>query len=264
MRYKDQFDSKYNNKTNNEIRRKIVIASVGRSGSHYLGHVMTQAGMLGVPFEYFHNDNMKYWMKEMECSKAQYLERITKLRSTPNGVFSTKIHYHQLKKFNGGKPLYDNSESLYIYLRRKNVIKQAISTCIAEQTGAWISTDNKERHVENIHVQPDYNPIRISNLINSIYIDYANWDYFFLKNKIKPIQIYFEDLIKDTDKYLSILAKEVGEEYKSNAKSTTKKQSQSINDDWYNRYVEYDAPDSLDELLFSRFSFVNLLKRTFL
>lgn len=240
MLYEKQFDKKLNE--SGAHRQDIVLCSTGRSGSHFLGHLMAGTKMLGVPFEYFNLKNMEEWEKIYKTKTAN--ELLDKLRvdrvSQQSGVFSTKIHYSQLRHLGGIRFLLDNFRTAkYIFIKRKDLLKQAISMVIARQTGQWISGQKGK------NVEPIYSYSAINFELKKIIKDNASWEYMFNSNGIEYHNVLFEDVVVNQDEELEKILKFIFEDkdYKIDSvkfdnKLSTKKQSSHISDEWKEKFLK--------------------------
>src|SRR5690554_4240321 len=106
-----------------------------------LGHALQATGSFGFPLEYGNPSNLAEWKKRLGVDGLpELVSAIQAIRTSPNGVFSIKIHYPHIDNFGGIdviKKLFP--ESYFVFLTRKDLLNQAISLSIAKQTGVWIS-----------------------------------------------------------------------------------------------------------------------------
>jgi len=175
----------------------------------------------------------------LEFINLMYKEMVTK-----NGVFSIKLQWPEFKYLNDqfGKDnervfaqLFPNSS--YIYLRRRSVVKQAVSMRIATMTGDWGDRGGgvgKSR--EGLHY--NYNTL-LSDCLKLL--DYErSWKAFFTKYSIQFMELYYEDFICDFEETIKSilefcdiegLSKPVGDCGKM------KKQSNALNQEWIARFL---------------------------
>ncbi|MFN2541374.1 MAG: Stf0 family sulfotransferase, partial [Chthoniobacterales bacterium] len=141
-----------------------IIASVQRSGTHLLCSILRSTNVAGKPGEYFFCKRTETWEKRWGSpSRAAYVERVFRHGSTPNGVFGfvamwtyfdrviDMLHeipgYEQLARIAVLDAVFNRPK--YIWMRRRDRVRQAVSWTIASQTEIWI---------QNPGEAPQFNP----------------------------------------------------------------------------------------------------------
>jgi len=234
--YQDQFSDHYNQARTAAPPRTILIASTPRCGSHMLGHAMTETSRLGVPFEYMNPSNLLEWQNRLDTSSPQEtLRALMNIRTSANGVFCIKAHYSHCAIFGGVEAFLSALPNLcVVHIRRADVLRQAISYSIAEQTGVWISGQEQEAETSA------YQPKRINRCLNSVATQNANWVTAFRKNNIAPLNIFYEDMEADLQATVDKVARFAGVIDESDslptAPRTTRQSSAQRSDEWVARY----------------------------
>ena len=138
----------------------------------------------------------------------QHLERTFAQGTTPNGVFGAKLMFNQLVELHAlAEPLPEFSgleigallERLfggprYIWVSRRDVVRQAVSMWKAIQTRTWRDGDGDES------VTPQYQFDAIDHLVRRFQDDERGWDNFFSRHGVEPLRIAYEDeLVADRD-----------------------------------------------------------------
>jgi LPS sulfotransferase NodH len=121
--------------------RLYLIATTPRCGSHYLGHAITECRSFGVPLEYLKKQNQAEWHRRFGTTGDLALFRqLLHHRSGPAGWFGLKAHWFQFAPYEG-RPLLPSLGGLdrALWVWRRDLLAQAISYVLAEQTGQWIS-----------------------------------------------------------------------------------------------------------------------------
>lgn len=169
--------------------KPIVLAATPRSGSHFLGHLLYKTEKFGFPLEYINRRNFYYWKKRFKSSDTiDTINKIKKKRTSPNGVFSIKLHYRQLSLIGGFKSLLTLFPELkIILLERRDLLGQAISYVKAKQTDLWISGEQQIK-------KPKYSFEEIVKAISIIFADKANWEMMLSIFNIDYLSIYHEDV----------------------------------------------------------------------
>ncbi|TXH62752.1 MAG: hypothetical protein E6Q84_00660 [Thiothrix sp.] len=231
--------------------KKIVICATQRSGSTMLCKELEATGVLGRPKEVYINPRVQ------NASEAQsFVNRIMAQGQSENGVFAVKIMQDQwskvdqvhsylnpapsfiqtlLHKFDFIKINQTDSSlelnnfyefykgAIWVFLRRKEHLYQAISQDMASQTRVChvINTDDETKlqgigkrgsiSIENAsdyNSKAQFNAKRLLTRIQKIIGEEAQWERFFKKYKINPLELYYEEIVDNKD-YLNELAKQI-------------------------------------------------------
>src|SRR6266576_2552875 len=125
--------------------RYYVLCSCPRTGSSLVAAALRQMG-LGDPQEYFNpvDDDYQPRREFLDVPLNEYLERIKSERSA-NSVFGIKTHFRQIPAeiVDEFPRIFPNAS--YVFLTRRNVLRQALSWARATQTGAWDADRMQER-----------------------------------------------------------------------------------------------------------------------
>lgn len=191
--YERQFSSDLDIPRAPEVRKTLIIASTPRCGSHMLGHSMLATQALGVPFEYLNRANAAEWQRRLSTGNLpETLAMLIRRRTTPNGVFSVKLHYNQCETIGGIHALRDLLPGArFILIRRADVLRQAISYAIAQQTGVWIS--EQEPVLPTAHYDFD----QITACLRDIAWQNSQWETALTGLDGGPLRIDFDDLKED-------------------------------------------------------------------
>lgn len=190
--YEEQFSEEFDYPPFSGEPRFLVIASTGRSGSHMLGHLLHQTGAFGFPLEYFNPHNLNEWERRLGVVGARaVLDGLVRRRTSPNGVFGIKLMYHHIENW-GGPAILKRffPGAVYILLRRRDVVAQAVSYARAAQTGVWIGPQ-KQMGTET------YDFGQIDNCLRRIVKDTAAWEYCLKAGGSDPLEMTYEDIVAD-------------------------------------------------------------------
>src|SRR3989338_1754675 len=143
----DCFTSHADHEILKKIKRSCVLCSTPRTGSTLLAKSMYRTRSLGHPGEYCNSVNTGAIKTAADLSNY-FLE--IKKTTTPNGIFSMKIHWNQLSQVaqQTGKlrqtPLTATQWMLeyipaphYIFIRRRDKVRQAVSLLFSHETKVW-------------------------------------------------------------------------------------------------------------------------------
>lgn len=179
-------------KTPPKSQKNYVISFTERSGSTMLRSLLQKTGALGNPQEYINpRGPIQHFLSRYPGTDIHsYFDSITRYFSTPNGVFGMKTNYHDFKpvleKSLIGKLL---NPVKFIYLERRDVVLQAISSFIARQSGKWHSS-NQSKTKEIVFDEKE-----ILQLVDRILEERLEWEKFFTLYDINPLRILYEDLV---------------------------------------------------------------------
>lgn len=201
-----------------------------------LGHALYKTNCFGFPLEYANPANLTEWKKRLaKKNLAEVLTELQRRRTSPNGVFSIKIQYSQIKQFGDFQNLVALLPNAYfLLLSREDVLRQAVSLSKAKQTGKWISG---QKPVKN---NPTYNFKDIDKYLRQFILDNSSWKYFLAANGCNYIEMRFEQVLNNLTQSIKKIASFVDIEIQTEQipeKQVTKKQSDVINANWTNKFV---------------------------
>lgn len=250
--YENQFDSKYHFEHRPQIDKTLVIASTPRCGSHLLGHSLYETRQFGFPLEYVQPENLNKWKSIFRTADtSSTLDQIERNRTSPNGVFSLKVHYHQLGQLGGFDGLLKRYKNPYIVLlSRSDELNQAVSLSIARQSGVWISGQVPK------NTNLIYNFEDINYCLRRTILHNASWRYLLASSTCNYIELDFamvktnlNESVKTISNFMEIKNFSIEEQ----VVHATKRQSSQINKDWISRFKEEkrakDVLIDVDELL---------------
>jgi LPS sulfotransferase NodH len=136
---------------------------------------------------------------------AEHIERSFRLGTTPNGVFGAKLMWGHLDDFTHfahalpafkGLPLEDLLPAVfprprYVWVTRRDKVRQAVSLWKAIQTEAWRGDANPSEH------EPRYHQEAVDHLVKMLGDHDTHWEAFFARTGIEPLTITYEDDLSD-------------------------------------------------------------------
>jgi len=245
------------------MNKQLVICSTQRSGSTFLCQSFAEYGW-GLPREYF-IPLIRALRKNEEYDYKGSLARIG-IKSTVNNVSAVKVmanylvNIEKVLNIDSGKSSIDNihrinkgkavfpfdafneyySDAIWIWLRRENTVKQALSRIKARKTKIYHSTDlgviNRNDHSDKTI---SVNDKVLDKEIFKISSENAIWKEYFDVHKITPVKISYEELAEDKSRIMSELSKKMGLIVTpSNLNSSYKKLSNDKNNSLYLKQIE--------------------------
>ncbi len=227
-------------------RRFYMIAESPRSGSQLLADLLWRTGRMGSPGEYFNLDWTVPTLSERLGSgpfdtpegRQAYLRAVIRHRTTPNGVFGAKAHFDQLRPF-----LADETtrallrRSRFVWLRRRDLLAQAISFVAALRTGQW----RLMRGGDVQALKAVYSRSLLERAIGTVASDERNWQIAFERNRIEPLEVWYEDLVADPDPICRGICNLVGIEDAGPpfrlSDSALERQVDPLKEQWRQRYA---------------------------
>ena len=241
-----------------------IICINPRSGSWLLGDGLERTGIAGRPREWFSMEktgaNEEFFSERWGIAPPsvtgnykEYVEKMYEAASTPNGVFSFRCHQEQFEHIPGklrtipeyaDVPLHELPAKVfpnlrYVWLTRKDKVRQAISYYRASKSDIW-RVENGKNAITPPPIEFDARAIeRFEDAF--IYKDRFLHEYFTRYN-IPPIMVYYEDLSERYEATLRNLMIEIGIEGAKTVNIPPQKYVKLANaqsEEWAERYAEY-------------------------
>ena len=189
-----------------------IVCSTPRSGSGLLCRGLASTGRAGLPAEYF-NVNQRGPLTERWCSGPSLSEYATALRArrtSPDGVFGTKLHWDQVERLRAeardegvSEPPFPLSADFlanliprarFLRIARLDLDRQAISLWNALHRGVWSARAGTRQPAT---VAPGYDFDEIERLRQKLALGELHWDRFLRANRITPVEVEYESLVTD-------------------------------------------------------------------
>jgi LPS sulfotransferase NodH len=183
------------------VARTYSIAFSMRSGSNWLCEMLAQLG-LGRPTEYFqypYEKNVYFQAIEETDEIGQMVSMLG--RNSVGGTFASKMtHDHRarleetlrrnIRDYNGIESAFPNHK--WIYLRRRQLVAQAISLYLAEMSGNWSATGTSTSPSGYAEISYDFLAILANVMI--LATQHVNWECNFSVRRREVLEIFYEDL----------------------------------------------------------------------
>lgn len=183
---------------------------------------------------------------------AAHLDRTFALGTTPNGIFGAKLMWNQLpdleqhasaiERFAGLSridllgELFDGDIGVrFVWMRRRDKVRQAISLWRALQTRTWRLEHKGEADPPAL----GYSFEGIEHLRRRLSADDEAWERFFARHGIDALElVYEEDVEADPDGSVRRVAAAVGTSLPAGwaLQARTVRQADRLSDDWYEAY----------------------------
>jgi LPS sulfotransferase NodH len=182
--------------------RPYLFASVPRSGSTYVSHLLWATGCLGAPLEYLNFEPSGPYgsASESPAAQADLWRAALHRRTSPNGVFGLKAFPLQLEGVHAANPalVANVMRTLFprgrvpkvVELRRRDRTAHAISYARALLSGIW----RKEQEPDD-RPEPAYSREAMARAARMIELQDESWQAMYRDLRIEPLVIWYEDVL---------------------------------------------------------------------
>src|SRR4051794_739295 len=226
------------------VKLSYMVCSLPRSGSSVLCDVLAATGLAGAPTEYFEETQMPIFSEIWGTTTLdEYLDALVAKKTSPNGVFGIKALYDQFETVLGRRlprSIFPNLR--YVYVKRRDRIRQAVSLSRALQTEQWASVQPRGK-------EASYNPAQIREALGWIERDERSWERFFEEEGVSPLRLEYETFIPHLDEVvahvLAFLGIPVPDSF-SPPRPSLAKQADQLSEEWVRRYQEASVAGGTD------------------
>ncbi|HEY1606150.1 MAG TPA: Stf0 family sulfotransferase [Allosphingosinicella sp.] len=223
-----------------------MLASVPRTGSTFLSHLLWRTGCLGAPLEYLNFDPTgPYFFASHSAENQDRLwTSVRHRRTSPNGVFGFKIFPIQLQGLSQSNPglLASLRPKRIVYLDRRDRTAHIVSYARANLSGVW-----RQEQEKNLAAPPDYSQEALDMAARGIEVQAAGWEKMFRERGIAPLRLWYEDVVERPDEAARMVADHLGVALVAGAEVAVppvRKQSNRGAEDWAARYEGAKAAPS--------------------
>jgi len=210
----------------------VWILSEARTGSTFLSNTLNETKFFNPIFkEYFHDDKMNKFFrdKELLLHFNSKWPKFAKMHGTHFANIRKSFPILKIKK------LIPNLK--FIHLRRKNLVKQAISLYFCSKTKYFIVKNKKDLNKYK-KIKVDYNEENILNIYNKMIFRFNFWKPILTNQNY--IDVYYEDLIDNPKKTFLKIFKFIGIEMPDNLNTkSTLVQSHPLKKVYEKMFIEF-------------------------
>jgi LPS sulfotransferase NodH len=192
-------------------------------------------------------------------SYAEHLDRARRWGTTPNGVFGAKLmwdHVCRLQQL-AGEPgltplellaeLFD--EPCYVWVRREDVVRQAVSLWRAMQTQSWRADRPGAASAER---RPRYSFAALRHLVARLNDHDARWARLFATGDTPVLAVTYEQLTADLAGAVGRTLDHIGvqsQDDRGHAAPRMRRQADELSEEWVIAYARDSAADTEREPL---------------
>jgi len=226
-----------------------IIATTPRTGGHFLCELLTGTEVCGRPSEYVLRKTVHKWRDLYGCrTRQEYLDVYLRKGRSANGVFGAKLTWWQFCEFTaelaGSASLTNRERALalkqichgcrYIFLRRRDQIRQVISYSRALQTGRWSSKTGA-----SMKPPPEiFDVDALDELTRAIMLSESHWEEYFAELDAHHLPLFYEDLVREPQSWVTRILAYLGidHEWSGPCRSGLQQQSDELTEQWVRRY----------------------------
>jgi LPS sulfotransferase NodH len=239
-----------------------VICTTPRSGSTLLCRLLAATGVAGAPESYFHGPDLADWLADNDLPVDGFPDRKAALAAlvhavrvsghAGNGLFGLRLQRHSFDAFAAalaelfpglpGDPDRISAAfgpTVFIHLRRKDTVAQAVSYIKASQTGLWHrAPDGTEIERLGPPTEPVFDRDAIAARVAEFEQFNAAWDTWFSAWRLEPLRLTYEALAEDPQAVLAKVLTFLGRDPQRacNAGPPTARLADAVNADWIARF----------------------------
>jgi LPS sulfotransferase NodH len=235
-----------------------LVCATHRSGSNLLCQALWHTDLCGRPQEFFSPTRADKiaadhgLAADPENDYEAYVAELIEKRATENGVFGGKIMWAHLTPFvdkvgAAGEKTADALTRMfpnlrYLWVRRDDKLRQAISMWKAKQSKIYNSLQEGERSSDAVELVYDFDEIRKTK--QRFESEDAQWGQFFADNGITPVEVHYEAFAEDHEAGVVDILQQFGialpEDFEVKP-ITYRKLADAINEEWRERYLAEEA-----------------------
>lgn len=243
----------------NEFRgvAPYVILFTARSGSTFLTHELGATGSLSVPNEWFSWLHVRADIEKNGGTPIEFMHRLVISMKSAGGIFGVETNRLMLELFEDILPL-DRifpRRPRWFVLRRRNLVSQAISNYIADESRIFHSyqlTSESDEKIDSVTYDSDKLKVYIKK-----FVEEEKWFFKYLKLKhVIPIELFYEDVVQEPKSCAMRIANVMGvwvsnEYFSKQIKNPMKKMSNNKNLEFEKRFRD-ENPLFLHDILKER------------
>jgi LPS sulfotransferase NodH len=192
--------------------KSLIVCTNPRSGSWMLCTALARTGITGYPIEYFIPWDRPDWSRLWGVTDDEaFLGRMLAEGTSPNRVFGMKImygHVEELVRTARDVPRWRDLGPArlmrdvfprpgFVWLRRRDRLKQAVSHARAILTGVW-ATDGTHRDAQD-GAGPECDVELVRRLLDEAAEQDEGWRRLFDEMGQSPLVVWYEDMVADFD-----------------------------------------------------------------
>ncbi len=235
----------YSHQTTVTPRSKYLIAITPRSGSTLLAQQLSRRYGLGHPGEFLNEGFIANFEHLFPTPNLADFQRfLLNSFTSPEGIFGFKadwFRYARARELEYLPRVYENID-LYIFMRRRDFVGQAVSLAIAMQSGIWHESNIRFERSETVYAGLVYDEDMIAGNVLSLMEQEYGWTNYFETVSARVIPVFYEDVATSLDTILFQIGAALGampvEEAARNFAAAMKPTPSRVNAEWRQRFLD--------------------------
>jgi LPS sulfotransferase NodH len=179
-----------------------------------------------------------------------YLKKLVQLRTSSNGVFAVKCHFHHFEMMQEKSQAWRDYAGVtrFIYVDRADKVGQAVSMARALQSNAFLSFETPRQ--APLFYSQDF----IEECLKEVMSQTTGWARWFDAHQIEPFRVKHEEFVRDVPGHLEMISQWLGVENDVEVPVNlpmAERQSDELNQEWKARFLS-DRKKKIRELRDSR------------
>jgi len=226
-------------------RSSVLLCALPRTGTALTGRLLERNG-LGTFGEWFWREDVARNWKAWGCdSWGDYVQSVLEHGTSDSGVFGVKLMWgylgdtlFELRRLSREYDAADLavlssvfSRPRFVWLRREDVVMQAVSWVKAVQTGQWMSG-------QPVTGEAKFDFEEIEGLYHLARVQDGAWHRWFGAQRIEPFEIVYEELYREPERVMAEALAFLGVDAEPRVEMPRDliKQADGMNAEWAERY----------------------------
>jgi trehalose 2-sulfotransferase len=227
------------------------ICATPRSGSTLLCEALRNTGLAGNPDEYFGSMHVDRWRITWNIDSDQlYIQKVLQYGSGWNGVWGAKLMRLYWQEFVSQLQAVSDAANLseielldkffperkYIFITRRNKVRQAVSWLKFIQGTAWYWEQKEPQKLDTLEYKPDV----IDAFLQQTAKHESAWLEFFAQTETELFIVVYEDFVKAYEETAVAILDYLGVDYPhplTFAERKMQKQADTLSDEWVQKYL---------------------------
>lgn len=223
--------------------RAYLVATAGRSGSTFLCARIAEYGELGFPREFLNESFLAEFDRIFpNPNLADYQTYVLSEFASDNGVFGVKSDWWRFQEARRlgllGEVLQELE--LVVFLRRRDLVAQAVSAVLAAGSGVWHAHEVLQQDLDPWHQAVAYDRAAIERQARAILDEEFHWTRFIERSGVPALRLDYEDVAANVDLGVRQIAERLGLDLGSPPTLTAgavKKQRSRTASEWRERFA---------------------------
>lgn len=178
-------------------RRRLIILFTPRSGSSWFGDLLSSTKAVGNPEEFLNQEiNADVVRRFVARTETDYLNAIETATASENGIFSMEVLWGHIEESEFDILDYYR-DAHFVYLRRRDILAQAVSLLLATQTGVFHNPGGappSQAGKGKLWASPDQAFAGIRRWWGHVLNYECLTEVQLATRKIRPLRLYYEEI----------------------------------------------------------------------